>query len=499
MRLACCADKLAIALLLAVLAVSARGQNTAAPASSSPILTPRLHLGTINVSGSLRLRGEGWNWFLDDTRTRYAFGESQLRIRLAQHRRRFDWQIEFEQPTLIDLPGDAFLPGTQEPLGLGATYFAANNGHRNPAGLFLKQGFVLIRGLAGNSDTLRLGRFEFSDGMEGRPRDSSLAWLTRQRIAHRLIGDSDWTDAGRSMDGIQFSQNFGPNNNLTFVAGRPTRGVYQTDRWGEMDVDILYAAYTRELPTRRTTSEFRAFAMGYHDGRRVLKVDNRSLAARQADTHNIRIGTFGADYVLVVPIWKLGRWDWLTWGAYQTGSWGVLRQHAAAVTNEIGWQPPVPWIHPWLRAGALYASADGNPNDGKHATFFQMLPTERQYARIPFYTLQNAEDYTGQVILRPSDRLWIRSEIHKVKLHGRNDLWYQGSGAFQNTSFGYIGRPAGAQGGLANFIDLSADYRVTSRLALSFYVGALSGKSTMTDRPNGRKGGFTYLELNYAF
>ena len=301
------------------------------------------------------------------------------------------------------------------------------------------------------------------------------------------------------MDGLKFSDDLGRSTNVTFMAGRPTRGVYQTDGWGEMDVDVFYGSITRELNTSKTVSELRAFGIGYHDGRRVLKVDNRPLAARIADTHNIRIGTFGADYLLVFPIKDVGHWDLLMWGALQTGNWGVLHHHAWAMTGEAGWQPPLKWLHPWLRAGAFSSSADGNPLDDQHATFFQMLPTDRQYARIPFYTLQNVEDYTGQVIVRPSDRLWLHSEIHKVKLHGRKDLWYEGDGAFQNRSFGFIGTPTRAEGGLANFVDISADCKVTSRFRLSYYFGVLSGKATFTTDLRGRKAGFTYLEADYRF
>ncbi len=445
------------------------------------------------------MRAEGWNWFLDDTRRIYAFAESRLRLSLSQNRRRFSWQVDFEQPALWGLPGDAFLPATGEPLGLGGIYFQASGSHRNPAGFFISQGFVQIHGLAGNSDFLRVGRFRFSDGMEGHSQDATLNWLRRERIANRLIGDSDWPAAGRSLDGLSFSMDMGSRTNLTLTAGRPTRGVYQTDGWGEMDVDIVYGALTRELTTSTAASEFRAFGIGYHDGRRVLKLDNRPLAAREADTHNIRIGTFGFDYLLSTPFPKIGRISILTWAAIQAGSWGVLDHFATAINGEIGWQPTKRWWRPWFRAGALGTSADGDPNDGRHRTFFQILPTERQYARIPFYTMQNVEDYTGQLILQPCSRLQLRSEIHKVKLHGKNDLWYQGSGAFQNTSFGYEGRPTRAAGGLANFIDLSGKLALSPRMDIGLYFGALSGKSTMTARLNGRKGGFTFAEFAYKF
>src|SRR5205814_1613872 len=218
----------------------------------------------------------------------------------SQQHAHFSWRIDFAQPTLIGLPNDAVMNGT--PLGLGGTYFTANSGRENAAGFFAKQGFVEIRGLAHNSGTLKLGRFAFIEGIQGSRDNSTLSWLRQQRIAARLIGDADWTDVGRSMDGVQFSDNLGQRNNVTFMAGRPTRGVFQTDAWGEMDVDVLYGAFTRELTTGKVVSELRGFGIGYHDGRRVLKTDNRSLAARQTDTHNIRIATFGADYLLVFPM-----------------------------------------------------------------------------------------------------------------------------------------------------------------------------------------------------
>ena len=328
---------LVIACLLTGIAKLAFAED---PASCTQTAPPQHMFGTIAITGEFRTRVEGWNWFYQNDRTRYAFGETLLQLALSQHRKNFSWKIELAQPTLIGLPEDALFPGTQVPLGLGGVYFSANNSHRNVASLFLKQGYVFFTGLAGNGGTLQLGRFDFAEGLEGRTNDASLVWLKRERIAQRLIGDSYWTAAGRSFDGIHFSEDLGARNNVTFVAARPTKGVYQLDGMGEVDVNLLYASYTRELPTRKTASEVRVFGVGYFDSRNVLKVDNRPLAVREADTHSIRIGTFGMDYVLLFPIHDLGRWDFLVWTAGQTGNWGVLHHHAGAVTAEAGWQPP---------------------------------------------------------------------------------------------------------------------------------------------------------------
>jgi hypothetical protein len=477
----------------------AMAQLTADSPGKAPDQITPIRIGSLTLSGELSGRGQGWDWFLGGARTRYAFGSSLLRLGLSQEGSKLSWKVELSQPTLYSLPNDAFEPGTGFPLGLGATYFTANGGQRTVAGIFIKQAYVSIRGIDHNGGTLRVGRFEFADGMEKMPAATDLAWLKQQRIASRLVGDADWTGVGRSFDGLHFSDDIGDKNNLTFVAARATRGVWQTDGMGEMDVDVLYGAYTRELPTVHTASEFRVFALGYHDGRGVLKVDNRPLAARLADSHNIRIGTLGVNFAIVAPIRYVGKWDLLAWGAEQIGQWGVLRHHADAGVVEMGWRPPIPWIHPWLRAGASYATGDGNPNDDRHTTFFQPLPTEQQYARTPFYTGQNSEDYTGQLILEPTHKLELRSEVHKVKLHSVNDLWYLGTGAFQNSSFGYDGLPNHGHKGLANYVDFSAGYQPTAHVYVYYYVGAVSGKGAMTNRVEGRKGGFTFLEVDYKF
>src|SRR5947209_10295810 len=278
--LACAALILFSFLWLSSPATAQAAEDDANASSAQP---KPIRIGSLTLDGELRGRGHGWNWFVGDTRPRYAFGNSLLRLGLSQQKSKFGWKIELAQPALYGLPNDAFVPGTTIPLGLGGTYFSANGNQETVAGIFLKQAFVSIRGIDNNHSTLRLGRFEFSDGEERGPSTPDLAWLTRQRVSHRLVGDAYWTDIGRSFDGLHFSSDVGAVTNLTFMTGRATRGVWQADGMGEMDVDIIYGAYTREFPTPHTDSQLRVFALGYHDGRNVLKIDNRPLAAREAD------------------------------------------------------------------------------------------------------------------------------------------------------------------------------------------------------------------------
>jgi hypothetical protein len=63
---------------------------------------------------------------------------------------------------------------------------------------------------------------------------------------------------------------------------------------------------------------------------------------------------------------------------------GAASQHAGAFVGEAGWEPPVKLLKPWVSAGYSYGSGGGNPTDSRHGTFFQDLPTPREYARFPF-------------------------------------------------------------------------------------------------------------------
>jgi hypothetical protein len=262
---------------------------------------------------------------------------------------------------------------------------------------------------------------------------------------------------GRSFDGAEYGLNRS-RLNLTLLAAGPTRGVFQVDGWGELNANVFYGALTGQLPGRNGNGEWRLFGLGYRDYRDgVVKTDNRPLAVRTTDTGHINIGTYGGHYQQTVQS-SLGTVDMLVWGVAQTGSWGRLAQRAYAFALEAGWQPPVlRSVRPWLRGGYDYRSGDGNPNDGTHGTFFQVLPTPRVYARFPFFNMMNTRDAFGELILRPSKALTIRTDIHSLALANRNDLWYSGGGMFQPWTFGYTGRPSGGHAGLATLFDGSAD------------------------------------------
>src|SRR5438132_2623414 len=164
---------------LLVLSQSALAQSAQSPP------TP-IQVAGWTVGGSIRLRFEDWDFFKAQTGDNaYGYGASLLRVSAGRQFHSQDWFFELCQPTLIGLPSDAIAPAPQGQLGFGGTYFAANPDRT--VGAFLKQAFVRFKGLAGHrSSSVRIGRFEFGDGLEMTP-ESPLGTLIRDRIANRMI------------------------------------------------------------------------------------------------------------------------------------------------------------------------------------------------------------------------------------------------------------------------------------------------------------------------
>lgn len=476
--------------------IYAWGQATSPP-KPDPSATEKL--GPLEISATWRVRVEGWDWFEGNSgQNAYAFPHSLLRIAIGQNRDTYSWKLEAAQDAILLLPRNAVVAAPQGQLGAGGTYYAANGNSRNNVNAFVKQAYFQLNRLGPGK--LKLGRFEFADGAEVQPKDGTLAALVQTRIANRLIGNFSFSAVQRSFDGAQFGYDFGKDN-VTLFGARTTRGVYQIDGMGELDVDVYYGALTLPTETQRSAGELRVFGLGYVDHRTaVLKTDNRPQAARLADHQKIAIGTYGGDYLQVLRAGDLGKFDFLVWGAVQTGSWGQLTQRAGALVGEFGWQPPVSAFQPWLSAGYFYGSGDGNQNDSVHGTFFQVLPTPRIFARMPFYNMENNEDWYGSLNLRPQKKLAIRSELHALRLANKNDLWYLGGGAFQPHTFGYTGRPSGGSRSLANVWDVSGDYQVTRTFAVGLYYAHAWGKAVIaTIYPKNPDGQFAYLETNWRF
>jgi Alginate export len=473
--------------------------QSAPPENEDAAPPPKHKIGPFEISINWRTRAEGWNWFQGPAgNSDYGLWNSLLRVGIGQTTEHIDWFAEFEQPSILGVPNDAVVAAPQGQLGLGGNYYAANGNQVNNASIFLKQAYVDFKHLG--PARLKVGRFEYFDGTEVKPKDPLLATVIQTRISSRLISNFAFSAVQRTFDGGQFSLNSGQNN-VTLFGAKPTQGVFQVDGMDELNVEVYYGAYTHSFKTSESAGQLRVFGLGYVDDRRnVLKTDNRPTPVRTADLGNIEIGTYGGDCVEVVNIPNSGKFDFLVWGVLQNGSWGDLAQRSGAFVGELGWQPKVEHLHPWLSAGYSYGSGDGDPNDSRHGTFFQILPTPRQYARFPFYNMMNNEDAYLTLNVKPASKLTLRSEAHALRLANAADLWYSGGGAFQPKTFGYTGRPSNGFRGLGNVWDVSADYQVTRSFSTTLYYGHAWGKNVIAEiYPKEANGQLIFLETNYHF
>lgn len=427
--------------------------------------------------GSLRMRVEDWHFF-DPGKGEgdYTFGSYQLRFGVRHTFGKTDAQVEIEQPSLFNLPAHAALPAPYGQLGFGASYYAANGTTTHPAGIFLKTA-TLSRKFANGQ--WRIGRFVYVDGNERTPADPTVAAVARERVAQRLVGPNAFS-LGRTFDGGELR--FGKG---TLVALRPTAGSTTVHGGSELDVALAYASYI--VPRKHSDSRF--FSLLFHDSRDVVKVDNRPLAARTADTGDLTLYTLGADHVAVI-----GKYDVVAWGNVQFGDWGALRHRANAFALEGGWHGPVT-----IRAGYYRSSGDSNPSDGTHETWFPGVPTARTYGRFPFYNAMNSRDAFVQLSFKPRPTVTLAFETRHLGLTSSRDLWYSGGGASDDNTFGVSGRPANGHSDLANIVDGNIDWRINPSTTVTLYAAHANGGGVVSAIFKGEKANLVYLEVVRRF
>jgi hypothetical protein len=491
--------------LLSLASAAAAQTFVSAPGAAAPAAPAAAPAGdSVTFSIYERARNDNWQWFAaPPSNDNYSYLQSLLRISVAQRIHHWDWQAELAQTWVGGVPSDAVATvSAQGQLGLGGTYYAANGNNSEPAAAFFKQGF--LRYNAGDDKNIRLGRFEFFEGVETHPKDSTVLWLQNNRVQQRLVGNFGFSDALRSFDGIDahYGSGTGSDNwDLTAMAGRADQGVFNMNGNPELNVDTQYLAFTRIAAHGRIVA--RAFAIGYHDGRTgITKTDNRPAAVRAADHKNIRLGTYGGDLIATQPAGP-GTFDFVFWGALQNGNWGALTQSAGAAALEGGYRfTKVPTM-PWFRGGWWRATGDNNNADSKNNTFFQVLPTPRVYARLPFYNAMNSTDGFVQLIDKPckTSCTWdLRSDLHWLDLTSGHDLWYLGGGAFDNKVFGFTGRPANGHTSFASVADISSDWQATKNVAFNAYYGYGWGKSVVgAIYPTNKNIQLGYVELIYRW
>ncbi|MDD5034903.1 MAG: alginate export family protein [Methylococcaceae bacterium] len=459
----------------------------------------------LRITGELRGRYEAWNYFQPkpavNDRNDYDFWALRARLGVLLTTPYLDGYVQGEYTGLYGLPTDAVaVPGG--PLGLGAAYYTENR-EDSPGDVHLKQVYVNFKsdpaGLPGIS--LKVGRFEIREGLEYTTGDAKFDGLKTTRASQRLLGPFDFTQATRNFDGFSVVYDR-PALNLSLSGAHPTQGGFNIHAQDEIShIDLFYAALTGKKDAWLPGAEARLFYLYYGDDRNTQAVDNRPLAHRpRLNRKDLKIHTIGTHW-LAVRQWGTGVADGLLWGAYQFGEWTNLDQQAWAVDAEVGYQWSEFPLKPWLRACYFRSSGDGNPRDGRHETFFQVLPTVRQYAKFPFFNLMNIQDVFAQLSVVPTPTTKVGIDIHHLSLSSSGDLFYGGAGATSRAgSFGYQGRPSGGGSHVGELVDLSFSHTLTRELSWNLYYGHAFGGNVIQSVYRAQKdANFAFAEFNLVF
>jgi hypothetical protein len=399
----------------------------------------------------------------------YAFIGDRAELGVRVDGVRFDLSGAFNYVRIENLPTDAIGPGG---FGPGAFYYAAA-GVRYSYQLYLGELTARVKS-ADRKRSITVGRMPFDSGSSNP--------LVRDRIDSRLIGNFEDSLYQRRFDGARADLARG---SWRFSAGAfmPTQGGYEESTnltMTRIRLGVASATHTGGA------GESQAFVYAYRDKRKrtMAVVDNRLTADRPPD---ITITSFGASHARVIDT-AAGAFDIVGWGAAQLGDWYGLPHRGGSATLEGGhrWTRAV-W-RPWLRGGYLWASGDGQWNDGKHSTFFQMLPSSRKYALSSVYTQMNVHDAFAQLLVEPG-RLRARIEVHGLTLASGDDLWYQGSGATASGDrfFGFAGRFSDGATSLGRVLEGTIDVPIRKYWSVNGYGGVMWGgnvvKRAFTDKP----------------
>lgn len=443
-----------------------------------------ISFGDFSADMSLRARYEVTDWLdpkVPPADPSYSFGHTKLQFGLKYAHASLKAYAQGQYFRLYDLPDDGAGPGT--------AYFVSNDKEHSPGDFVLRQGYLSYAG-GGASGTI--GRFLYSNGIEGLSKDEAVIKLRQKRISDRVFGAFDFT-AGRSFDGARAGWNQNGMGALDVAAFRPTQGGLATDGSSEIEDIFVFTSALSVSPELAGSADIQFFYYFYGDDRGgdAVKVDNRALDARKLDQDKIEIHNFGFH---AVDVYRTGgvQFDWLVWAVAQAGDWGTLDHSAFANALEGGARLMEVSGKPWFRLGWDWSTGDANPNDGHHHTFFQMLPTARQYAETPFYNLMNNQDLFANAAVDVAEGVNVKTEAAYLWAAQARDLLYSGGGATKETQFGYSGAPLSDSRAIGLLASLQGSYQVSSFLTLALYYGHLFGAGAL-------EAGFERNDIDYGF
>ena len=457
----------------------------------------------LTLGGSIIYRYAYWNWFGtnkgNSTNNDYCFSFQRTRLNLKYTSEEIEIFLQPQYVHMFDLPDDAVSNKTG-PFGMGGLYYL-HNPEENPYDFGVHQAYLRLNNLFGTNLFFKVGRFEYSDGLEVQDKKDGKKFniLKNMRLADRMISPFGWSAFGRSFDGVMAGWD-DENFNLTTSFFYPTQGGWEKDIDETIDnIDITTATLTAKKGSLVPDTEFAAFFYNYEDKRDCThRPDNEDCSCSHAD---IEVQMFGG-HILGIYDWGPGQLDALLWGGVQTGDWYDRDQDAYGIAGEIGYQlTKMPW-KPWFRTGYFIGSGDSDPFDGDHETFFQMAPGTRKYQLYPYYDLQNNRDFFVQLITKPTKKLTARMDYHIVQLDDNSDRWYMGTGPTQKSGYisGYIPRNCGCHDALSQEFSIMLSYALSPQCNFVAFYDHVWGESVVKNvYEKDNEADYASVEMQFKF
>ncbi|MCL4683138.1 alginate export family protein [Myxococcota bacterium] len=432
----------------------------------------------IDFGFSFRARPEYWKAFRNDEDV-YAGLRTRARLQYAW---REQW-IATVEGQLMQLLG---MDRTSS--GAAAVYRNANDGRHDAWQLHLRQAHLEWKPMP--TLFLRGGRQDVKLGAEVGYSEPDWHYVKNARLAERLIGTVGWSHVERSTDALTGGYDFGAHR-VDLFAGRPTTGAFTVDKGMRPLHDILYTggAWTGKRGSLIPDTELSLFGILYDDDRELR---------RGGLDDGVTIYTIGASWLGIYDAGP-GRADLLLWVAGQGGEFSDADHSAAAGIAEFGYQMPQWPGRPWLRAGVNVASGDGDPTDGTHHTFFNLLPTNHfYYGFADQLAFQNLINPFLQLRLAPHAKVGLNFFVHWFQLMNDDDARYAGTGAFDRKGFGFTAQNAAGQ------TDVGVEYDIVATLALhrtttvEFGFSFLDGGDVFRNQPD-RDVTFAYASFEFRY
>jgi hypothetical protein len=429
----------------------------------------------VDLSLDTRLRAEYWRARTSKSDIFYA---ARTRVRL-----------KYSYGTLLALFGEfqdarlwSLSPNSS---GAAGIYRAFSRGESDVDSQRIRQLYLDLNPVDGLG--IRIGRQDIKLGTEVMYPEANWKYVKIKRGSQRLVGTVGWTHVERSNDGIAFSYDTGAGHHLYGFAAQPTTGVFEVRDAYERQDDITYGGltWTVKRDTWLPNTEIRLFGLVYDDKR---SVGDGGLP------DSVTVYSGGAAVVGIYPIGP-GSLDVLGWGAYQFGRYNGLDHSAGAAILEAGYQLSELPLKPWFRVGVNYASGDGDPTDGDHQTFFNILPTNHlYYGFADQWAFQNLVDWFAQLLLKPHEKVRVNLMLHHFYLADDNDARYFGTGAFNKKVLGFGAQPSRGYGAGGTEIDAVASYNFNEHVSIEGGYAYMWGRGVF-NTSNNRNVSFGYLQL----